>query len=146
TSPDTDKRFKVSCQLGPDGLTVRLDKGNSTGTWRCSGPDALFANFEADVTVTLDQQDTCGAAWFRFQGRDRGYVVKFCTDQVELGTHSGPLFTYLAGTQDGSVSYAVGVPHRFAIYTDQHSVTVSECDPEPADGCANPRLLFTKDP
>ena len=41
------------------------------------------------MSVTLNTPGTCGAVWFRFQGKVAGYAMRICADRVEVGTHSG---------------------------------------------------------
>ena len=48
---------------------------------------------QLSVNVTLVNKGSCGAIWFRFVGNLEGYVLRVCSDGVELSTHSGSTLT-----------------------------------------------------
>ena len=90
-----DDAFNAACRFTAGGFQTELSSIGRTRSWRCDSPPDLLADVQVTVTVTLETPGTCGAVWFRFQGKVAGYAMRVCGDQAGIGTHSGALLTVL---------------------------------------------------
>jgi eukaryotic-like serine/threonine-protein kinase len=132
-------KYSASCLFGSSGMTVSLRDASKTVSYRCPGPPDLIEDMQLAVSITFVNKDSCGAIWFRFVKNLKGYVLRVCSDGVELGAHSGSTLTSVKGSsftsplKDGTT--------RVEIIADGESLTVFQCDVS-ARGCPHSQKLF----
>ncbi len=134
-----DDGFNASCRFTAAGFQTELSSIGRTRSWRCDSPPDVLADVQVTVSVTLDTPDTCGAVWFRFQGKVAGYAMRICADRVEVGTHSGAFLTVL-DRADLTPALTLGTPARFSVMAVGDTLTLLRCSVA-ATGCPDPQVL-----
>jgi serine/threonine protein kinase len=134
------KKYSASCLFGPSGMTVSLTDVSKTVSYRCPGPQDLIDDMQLSVNITFVNPDSCGAIWFRFVDNFEGYVLRVCSDGVELGTHSGSTLTRVDG-RSFTPPVKDGTTTRVEIIAEGKNLTVMRCDVGPR-GCAHAQPLF----
>lgn len=134
------KKYSASCLFGPSGMTVSLRDVSRTLSYRCPGPQDLIDDMQLSVKITFVNPDSCGAIWFRFVDNFEGYVLRVCSDGVELGTHSNSTLMRVGG-RSFTPPVKDGTTVRIEIIAEGENLTVMRCDVL-ARGCAHPQPLF----
>jgi predicted Ser/Thr protein kinase len=142
--PVDSLKYSASCQFD-SGMTVSLNDVSKTVSYRCPGPHDLIDDMQLSVNVTLINKGSCGAIWFRFVGNTEGYVLRVCSNDVELSTHSG---STLRPVGHGLVTPPLtnDATTRIEITANGPAISVVQCDVSER-ACSHPRpLLSASDP
>ena len=138
--PVESQKYSASCLFGSSGMTVSLKDVSKTVSYRCSGPQDLIDNMQLTVNITFVDPNSCGAIWFRFVGNLKGYVLRVCSDGVELATHNDSTLTKLEG-RSFAPPFTDGTTTRIEIIANGKALTVNQCDVTDG-GCADRQRLF----
>jgi hypothetical protein len=132
--------YSASCIFGSSGMTVSLMDISKTVSYRCPGPHGLIDDMQLSVNITLVNNGSCGAIWFRFVGNLKGYVLRVCSEDVELSTHNGSTLR-LVKRASLTPHLGNGVKTRIEIIADGPSLSVVRCDVS-TRACPHPQPLF----
>jgi hypothetical protein len=134
----TSSKYPASCIFGAAGLQASLKVTIKTASYYCTGPQIAFGDFRVTVTVTLDSVGSCASVWFRLH-KMFGDALRICANQLQLGTHSGPLLVSPLN-MPLEPALAIGVPIRLAVVASGTTFTVLRCATSVA-GCDQPQQL-----
>jgi hypothetical protein len=143
--PVVSSKYSASCLFDSSGMTVSLNDVTKTVSYRCPGPHELIDDMQLSVNVTLVNKGSCAAIWFRFVGNAEGYVLRVCSNDVELSTHIG---STLRAVGHGSFTPPLtsNATTRIEITADGPAITVVQCDVSER-ACPHPRpLVAASDP